>query len=115
MSGRAPVWVSPMRQFGRPCVSGTRVPVECVVSELRSGASWDEVSDWYALDRDDTIGAAVVAALNPHGMLPRTRWLVAAWDEWAEENQDAWHHGRWSEIPEPPTDDEARAAWDDGR
>lgn len=103
----APVWISPTRQFGRPCVNGTRVPVATIVTELRVGRSWSQIADDYGCDRDDVIGAAVVAALNPW-MLPQTRWLRVAWEDWSDDHRDAWHHGRWGDIPEPPTDAEIR-------
>jgi uncharacterized protein (DUF433 family) len=55
------VEVNPRIQFGRPVVSGTRVPVATVLSNLQVGSA-AEVADWYGLTVEQVEGVQAFAA-----------------------------------------------------
>lgn len=48
--------------FGKPTISGTRVPVEIVVGKLGGGMTVEEVMDEYVLEREDVLAALSYAA-----------------------------------------------------
>ena len=42
------IQIDPQIHFGKPCIAGTRIPVECVLELIRSGISFAEiVRDYY--------------------------------------------------------------------
>ena len=47
--------VDPQVHFGKPCVAGTRIPVQCVLELIREGLSFDDIlADYYPdLKRED--------------------------------------------------------------
>jgi len=47
--------VNPQIHFGKPCVAGTRIPVQDVLELVREGLSFDDIiRDYYPdLDRED--------------------------------------------------------------
>lgn len=49
-------------RFGRPVISGTRVPVDLVVGKLAGGMSSEEVAEEYELTREDILAALAYAA-----------------------------------------------------
>jgi uncharacterized protein (DUF433 family) len=49
-------------RFGRPVIQGTRVPVELVVGKLAGGMIVEEVTEEYALTREDVLAALAYAA-----------------------------------------------------
>lgn len=54
MSHRERISVDPAIRFGKPCVRGTRLTVEDVLSYLKGGMSADQVlADFPQLTRDD--------------------------------------------------------------
>ncbi len=45
---RARIQIDPNVHFGKPCVAGTRIPVQSVLELIREGVSFDEViRDYY--------------------------------------------------------------------
>ncbi len=50
-------------RFGRPVISGTRVPVDLVLARLASGLSFEELCEEYGLT-DETIRAALAYAAD---------------------------------------------------
>ncbi|MEI7730478.1 MAG: DUF433 domain-containing protein [Verrucomicrobiota bacterium] len=42
-----PIWVDPERLSGVPCFKGTRVPVDSLFANLKSGLSLDEYLDCF--------------------------------------------------------------------
>lgn len=58
-----PVWIDPERMSGAPCFRDTRVPVDALFNNLRSGLSLDEFLDCFPdVRREDA--AAVLAFAN---------------------------------------------------
>ena len=49
-------------RFGRPVIQRTRVPVELVVGKLAGGMTVEEVTEEYALTREDVLAALAYAA-----------------------------------------------------
>ena len=56
------VSVDPDVRFGKPVVTGTRVPVDLVVAKVAGGMSPQEVADAYDVTREDVQGALSYAA-----------------------------------------------------
>jgi uncharacterized protein (DUF433 family) len=57
--------VNPQIHFGKPCVSGTRIPVQSVLELVREGLTFSEIiADYYPdLERED-IRACVQFAID---------------------------------------------------
>jgi uncharacterized protein (DUF433 family) len=57
--------VDPKIHFGKPCIAGTRIPVQSVLELVREGIGFDQiVRDYYTdLDQDD-IRACVQYAID---------------------------------------------------
>lgn len=49
-------------RFGRPVISGTRVPVELVLGKLAGGMSYDELCAEYEITRENVLAALDYAA-----------------------------------------------------
>ena len=49
-------------RFGRPVISGTRVPVDLVVGKVAGGMAVDQVAEEYSLTREDVLAALGYAA-----------------------------------------------------
>ena len=56
------VSVDPEVRFGKPVVTGTRVPVDLVVGKVAGGMTPQEVADAYGLTREDVQAALSYAA-----------------------------------------------------
>lgn len=51
--------------FGKPCIAGTRIPVQQVLELVREGLSFDEiVRDYYPDLAADDVGACVQYAID---------------------------------------------------
>ena len=60
--------VNPHIHFGKPCVAGTRIPVESVLEVVREGLSFsDIVKDYYSDLQPEDIRACI-----QYGILPST-------------------------------------------
>ena len=63
MTGR--ITVDPQIHFGKPCVAGTRIPVQNVLEVVREGIPFSEIRRDYYLDlTDDDIRACVQYAID---------------------------------------------------
>lgn len=49
-------------RFGKPVITGTRVPVELIIGKLAGGMTYDEVMAEYDLKRQDILAALDYAA-----------------------------------------------------
>lgn len=49
-------------RFGRPVISGTRVPVDLVVGKVAGGMGVDQVAEEYSITREDVLAALGYAA-----------------------------------------------------
>ncbi len=49
-------------RFGRPVIQGTRVPVDCLIGQLSTGLSVEQVAEEYAVSREDVLAALAYAA-----------------------------------------------------
>jgi uncharacterized protein (DUF433 family) len=49
-------------RFGKPVISGTRVPVDLVVGKLAGGMTVEQVIEEYGLAREDVLAALTYAA-----------------------------------------------------
>ena len=49
MNWQGQIEINPNIKGGKPVVKGTRVPVEVVVGAMAGGASWEEVTEAYAI------------------------------------------------------------------
>ena len=57
--------VDPNIHFGKPCVAGTRIPVQNVLELLRDGCSFAEITEKYYPDlKADDIRACIQYALD---------------------------------------------------
>jgi uncharacterized protein (DUF433 family) len=57
--------VSPRIHFGKPCVAGTRIPVQSVLELVREGISFSEiVRDYYPELSDPDIRACIQYAID---------------------------------------------------
>lgn len=54
--------VDPAVRFGKPTVSGTRVPIHLVLSQLAAGTSYEELMREYGLERADILAVLDYAA-----------------------------------------------------
>ena len=60
------ITVDPAVRFGKPAVTGTRVPADVVIRELANGMTPEEVGREYALTADQIQAVlAAVARLRP--------------------------------------------------
>lgn len=57
--------VNPTIHFGKPCVAGTRIPVQSVLELLREGIGFDEIiRDYYPDLETDDIRACIQYAID---------------------------------------------------
>jgi len=57
--------VNPNVHFGKPCVSGTRIPVQSVLELISEGISFDEIiRDYYSELSSDDIRACIQFAID---------------------------------------------------
>ena len=57
--------VNPTVHFGKPCVAGTRIPVQSVLELVREGISFDEIiRDYYPDLETDDIRACIQYAID---------------------------------------------------
>ena len=49
-------------RFGKPVISGTRVPIDLIIGKLASGMIYDEVMAEYEITREDILAALDYAA-----------------------------------------------------
>jgi len=49
-------------RFGKPVITGTRVPVDLILGKLAGGMTYEEVMTEYNLTRDDILAALDYAA-----------------------------------------------------
>ena len=49
-------------RFGKPVISGTRVPVDLIIGKLGGGMSYEEVMAEYQITREDILAALDYAA-----------------------------------------------------
>jgi len=49
-------------RFGRPVISGTRVPVDTIVGKLAEGMAVEAVAEEYGIEREDVLAALRYAA-----------------------------------------------------
>jgi uncharacterized protein (DUF433 family) len=62
---RERITVSPQIHFGKPCVAGTRIPVQCVLELIREGISFSEIiRDYYPDIESEDIRACVQYAID---------------------------------------------------
>jgi uncharacterized protein (DUF433 family) len=57
--------IDPKIHFGKPCVAGTRIPVQCVLELVREGIGFDQIiRDYYADLSVEDIRACVQYAID---------------------------------------------------
>ena len=57
--------VSPTIHFGKPCVAGTRIPVQSVLELVREGIGFDQIiRDYYADLEPEDIRACIQFAID---------------------------------------------------
>jgi uncharacterized protein (DUF433 family) len=49
-------------RFGKPVISGTRVPVDLVIGKLAGGMTYEEVMSEYEISREDVLAVLDYAA-----------------------------------------------------
>ena len=49
-------------RFGKPVITGTRVPVELIMGKLAAGMTYEEVSNEYEITREDILAVLDYAA-----------------------------------------------------
>ena len=59
--------IDPKVMVGKPCIRGTRIPVELVLEKLSGDMNLDEIfSDYPFLERDDVLAAVALGARAVH-------------------------------------------------
>ena len=59
------IFVNPNLHFGKPCITGTRIPVQNILELVREGFSFAEiVRDYYPDIEDEDIKACVQYAID---------------------------------------------------
>jgi uncharacterized protein (DUF433 family) len=62
---RERIAIDPQIHFGKPCVAGTRIPVQSVLELVREGISFDKIiCDYYPDLQPDDIRACVQYAID---------------------------------------------------
>ena len=62
---RGKIAVNPNIHFGKPCVAGTRIPVQSVLELVREGLSFEEIiQDYYPELQIEDIRACIQYALD---------------------------------------------------
>jgi uncharacterized protein (DUF433 family) len=57
--------IDPEIHFGKPCVAGTRIPVQSVLELIREGLGFDQITrDYYPDLRPDDLRACVQYAID---------------------------------------------------
>lgn len=57
--------VHPQIHFGKPCIAGTRIPVQSVLELLREGLSFSEIiADYYSELKPEDIQACIQYAID---------------------------------------------------
>lgn len=92
-SERPVITVDPRIEFGQPCLH--RVPVYAPAAMLAAGEPGAVVCDEYDLTREELLLCCWYEAM--YGMPSRRR----AWREWLARHAEAFHQGRYDEIPLP--------------
>lgn len=86
----------PLRQFGRPCITGTRITAETIAGSVWAGDSVDSVADNYGVDRLDVLWCCAwwIAEGGLHGTRGqrRQRWML--WYEHAMRVLGGWDKRR---------------------
>lgn len=54
--------IDPGIMCGKPCITGTRVPVETLIENLAAGSTVEALAEGYDLDRADVLAALRYAA-----------------------------------------------------
>lgn len=62
MDWRDQVEINPNIKGGKPVIKGTRVPVEVVVGAMAGGASWEEITEAYAITLEQVRACLAFAA-----------------------------------------------------
>lgn len=81
--------IDPALQFGRVCVENTRIPAESIAECVAAGDSVDEVAADYAITREHVLLACwweVQVERARRSQSKRSRKLLEAWGEWADEH-----------------------------
>lgn len=93
------------RQFGRPCIAGTRIPADSIAWSVWADGL-DVTMDGYGVTRVQALVACwwlVQALQEPRLRLRRDeRALVAHWGEWAVEALTVLGGHREGPCPDPP-------------
>lgn len=92
MTAHHPTIVSdPRRQFGQPCVAGTRVPAAILAEHVWADEGLDEVAAAFNVDRLDVAWCCAWWMLESFGPEPGKRWKknetatrLARWQSWAQ-------------------------------
>jgi uncharacterized protein (DUF433 family) len=56
--------VNPAIHFGKPCVTGTRIPVQSILELVREGLSFAEIRDYYPDLEPEDIRACIQYAMD---------------------------------------------------
>lgn len=75
--------IDPRRQFGRPCVNGSRTPLDCLAECVYAGDSVDEVADGYGVFRGDVLLACWWFVYDGHLTASRSK-KKRLWVLWAD-------------------------------
>lgn len=63
--------VNPQIHFGKPCVAGTRIPVQCVLELVREGLSFAQITKDYYPDLEEDDIRACIQAGGEEGVIAR--------------------------------------------
>jgi uncharacterized protein (DUF433 family) len=73
----------PRRQFGQPCVAGTRTTVDAVAQSVWQHSAVDEVAAWYEIDPLDVWWSCAWWSMHRHDLRRHTP-RGHRWRRWAE-------------------------------
>ncbi len=95
----AKVSVQPAVRFGAPCIDGTSLDVDLVVSHYLSLGLDETLISWPHIDRDSVLVACWYVARYRKGK-SKSRAILKAW--LAENEEAMWKSTDWSKVPLPP-------------
>lgn len=100
---------APGMRYGAPTINGTDIELDYLCDLVWAGDSVDVVAREYGCTRDDVLTACWFAGtygLSDQSQAEGARWRKR-WGAWAEEAHGPMWSGRYGEVADPPTVEDA--------
>ncbi len=99
----APIWLSPARQGGDACITGTRLTCDTLAGRVWAGETPAEVAADFEVTRAQVLAACWF--ITAYKQIGERRWLAQArkaWARWASDNFSAMWTDDWAAVADPP-------------